>query len=700
MMMSLVARSVVTMTTLRRLPSIAQRVLCRNFSQPKGVFPQNVQQPRTVAQRVFATPFQQLRLLSVIRPEKLQDLYEEADMYPKNAIKQAELLDVLVEQDPSDVIARFESRLYTMNEDCARNYIEALVMTRRIRSKDIAYLFQDIQDSAPGILPSMSNSFNTYNSMGRPSVRPVQDNGMGGQRMSGSSNSNNSDRGFTLPPNDDDTPFTVQIKEPSFRQQLWRFFRTIVIVLLFLSATSQIMEERSLGGLNQQQVRPEVTDTSYTFDDVQGADEAKEELMAVVEFLKNPQKFTRLGGRLPKGVLLMGPPGTGKTLLARAVAGEAGVPFFYCSGSEFDEMYVGVGARRVRDLFEAAKKKSPCIIFMDEIDAVGGRRHSKDQQFLKMTLNQLLVELDGFDQKDAVIVIGATNFPESLDPALIRPGRFDTHVKVPLPDVRGREAILKAHSKKVRLENENDLWALARGTVGFSGAELANVINQAALEASRQQKDTIDLQMLEWAKDKIIMGVERKKAVITNKDRNVTAFHEGGHALCALFAKGAVPVYKATIVPRGNALGMVTQLPVDDTNSLTREEMMARLIVSMGGRAAEEMIFGKDQVTSGASSDVEQATRLAKTMVLKYGMSDKIGPMAFENEDNISDATRHLLETETKSLLDMAMKSAMSILDTHKEEHHRLATALLEYETLTAEEMKIIIAGGKLTKKH
>ncbi|EDQ90630.1 uncharacterized protein MONBRDRAFT_7044 [Monosiga brevicollis MX1] len=437
-------------------------------------------------------------------------------------------------------------------------------------------------------------------------------------------------------------------------------------------------------------------DRQYTFEDVQGADEAKEELMDVVEFLRHPDRFTRLGGKLPKGVLLMGPPGTGKTLLARAVAGEAGVPFFYCSGSEFDEMFVGVGARRVRELFAVAKRKAPCIVFMDEIDAVGSRRSGRDQQYSKMTLNQLLVELDGFNSSDKVIVVAATNFPESLDPALIRPGRFDTHIKVPLPDVRGRQKILETHASKVQLDNKEDLWTIARGTVGFSGAELANLINQAALQASRQQRDSIDLAMLEWAKDKILMGAERKQAVITEKDKAVTAYHEGGHALCALYAPGAVPVYKATIVPRGNALGMVTQLPEDDTNSMTRQQMMARLIVCMGGRAAEEKIFGYDNVTSGASSDVEQATKMARTMVTKYAMSDKVGPMMFDDEDVISNETRALIEQETKRILEEAMAGAVAILTKHEKEHHRLAKALLERETLTADEMRLIIKGKKL----
>lgn len=357
---------------------------------------------------------------------------------------------------------------------------------------------------------------------------------------------------------------------------------------------------------------------------------------------------------------------------------------------------MGVGARRVRELFAAAKRKAPCIIFLDEIDAVGGKRSAKDQQYVKMTLNQLLVDLDGFNQTDGIIVVGATNFPELLDPALTRPGRFDTHIEVALPDLRGRHLILKAHARKMPIDSEESLMKIARGTPGFSGAELANLVNQASLRASRHHSDVISLQDLEWAKDKILMGPERSKAVISEKDRKLTAYHEAGHALCALFAEGAVPVYKATIVPRGKALGMVTQLPEDDTNSVTRREMVSRLVVCMGGRAAEERIFGRDHVTSGASSDLVQATRLAHAMVTRYAMSDKVGPIAVEAEEQLSGDMRKLIEAEELALLKEAMERAHAILSRYEKEHHRLAQALLERETLTADEMRDVVAGRPL----
>lgn len=332
---------------------------------------------------------------------------------------------------------------------------------------------------------------------------------------------------------------------------------------------------------------------------------------------------------------------------------------------------------------------------MDEIDAVGGKRSGKDQQYTKMTLNQLLTELDGFEQGDQIVVIAATNFPEALDPALIRPGRFDTHVKVALPDVRGREKILGVHAKDIPLANSKDLWNIARGTPGFSGAELANILNQAALRASMDKKDTVDMKTLEWAKDKVMMGAERKGAVITEHDLKNTAYHEAGHALCALFTDGAVPVYKATIVPRGNALGMVQQLPEDDTNAMTRKEMEARLVVCMGGRAAEELIFGKANITSGASNDLEQATRLAKAMVTKYAFNEKLGPVSLN--DDASGATAQLIDEEVRKTCQTALDSALALLGNHRKEHDRLARALLEYETLTADEMRTVIKGGVLS---
>ena len=488
-------------------------------------------------------------------------------------------------------------------------------------------------------------------------------------------------------------PIYMMQAEPTFLAQMWRSVRVLGLAFLFMAGLGAMAEERGLskGIMNNPEVQPQM-ETGTKFSDVKGVDEAKGELEEIVEYLRDPDKFTTLGGKLPKGVLLVGPPGTGKTMLARAIAGEAGVPFFYTSGSEFEEMFVGVGARRVRDLFAAAKKTSPCIIFIDEIDAIGGSRNPKDQQYMKMTLNQLLVELDGFKSSEGVIVIAATNFPESLDKALVRPGRFDRHVVVPNPDVKGRSQILESHFKGIKKAADVDLTTIARGTPGFSGADLANLINIAALRAASEGAKAVDMQALEYAKDRILMGAERKSAVISEKNRKLTAYHEGGHALVALYTDGAHPVHKATVVPRGMALGMVMQLPEsDDETSVTRKQLLAKLDVAMGGRAAEELIFGAADVTTGASSDLEQATRLARAMVTKYGMSDLVGQVAIGYEDlatgKISSETRALVESEVKKLLTAAHQRAVGILKAHEKELHTLAKELIEKETLSGRQI-------------
>ncbi|MEK0084305.1 ATP-dependent zinc metalloprotease FtsH [Benzoatithermus flavus] len=449
-----------------------------------------------------------------------------------------------------------------------------------------------------------------------------------------------------------------------------------------------------------------------TFNDVAGIDEAKEELQEIVEFLKNPQKFQAVGGRIPKGVLLVGPPGTGKTLLARAIAGEANVPFFTISGSDFVEMFVGVGASRVRDMFEQAKKHAPCIVFIDEIDAVGRHRGAglgggNDER--EQTLNQLLVEMDGFEANEGVILIAATNRPDVLDPALLRPGRFDRQVVVPNPDVLGREKILNVHIKKVRVGPDVDTKVIARGTPGFSGADLANIVNEAALLAARAGKRMVTMSDFEAAKDKVMMGVERRSMVMSEEEKRLTAYHEAGHAVMAYFSPASDPIHKATIIPRGRALGMVMRLPEGDRISVSREKLEADIAVAMGGRVAEELVFGRNKVTAGAASDIEQATKIARHMVTQWGMSDELGPVGYaENQQeiflghsvtqtkNISEATAQTIDREIRRIVEEGHALARKILSENRHHLDRLAQALLEHETLTGEEINAIMRGEPL----
>ena len=450
-----------------------------------------------------------------------------------------------------------------------------------------------------------------------------------------------------------------------------------------------------------------------TFDDVAGIDEARDELQEIVEFLKDPQKFSRLGGKIPKGALLVGSPGTGKTLLARAIAGEAGVPFFSISGSDFVEMFVGVGASRVRDMFEQAKKNAPCIVFIDEIDAVGRSRgaglgNQNDER--EQTLNQLLVEMDGFEANEGIIIVAATNRPDVLDPALLRPGRFDRQVVVPRPDIDGRVKILKVHMRKVPLAPDVDGRVIARGTPGFSGADLANLVNEAALLAARRGKRLVAMQEFEDAKDKVMMGTERKSMVMTEDEKKMTAYHEAGHAIVSIHEVASDPIHKATIIPRGRALGMVMRLPERDNYSYHRDKMHANLSVSMGGRVAEELIFGYDKVSSGASSDIQYATSLARDMVTQWGMSDAMGPLQYEERQEgylgygmsqrsaMSDETAQKIDAEIRKLVEGGHKRATDLLTEHNNQLHLLANALLEFETLSGEEINQLLETGKFER--
>ena len=501
----------------------------------------------------------------------------------------------------------------------------------------------------------------------------------------------------------------IDEKMPSLFGVLLSWFPMLLLIAVWIFFMRQMQGGRggAMGfGKSKAKLMNEVKG-KVTFNDVAGVEEAKEEVEEVVEFLKDPRKFSRLGGKIPRGCLLVGPPGTGKTLLARAIAGEAGVPFFTISGSDFVEMFVGVGASRVRDMFEQGKKNSPCIIFIDEIDAVGRSRGAglgggNDER--EQTLNQLLVEMDGFDTNEGVIIIAATNRPDVLDPALLRPGRFDRQVVVSLPDIIGREKILKVHSKKISMAPDVNLRTIARGTPGFSGADLANLVNEAALLAARKNKRIVTYLEFEEAKDKVMMGAERRSMVMTEDEKKLTAYHEAGHAIVTINEKAAYPIHKATIIPRGRALGMVMQLPEKDEVSQTREQLHAQMAIAMGGRVAEELIFGDDKVTTGAVSDIEQATKRARAMVMRAGLSKELGPIAYgENEEevflgrsvarqqNMSEETAKKVDAEIKKFVEKGYDRARKVLTEKIDDLHKLAKALLTYETLSGSEIENIV---------
>ncbi|KAG0241148.1 hypothetical protein BGW41_006254 [Actinomortierella wolfii] len=640
-------------------------------------------------------------------------LETEAVANPHNPQAQAEFYKELLKiEDYAALINRVESGKYATSEASLQYYATALARTnqteqivpkilQRLRQQPIvgtdaeatAYsIGQGFRRGAPTLSSPLSEPVaavgaNTTTGGAGAAVGPL------GEALGAAGNKGN--------------PIYVVMDDSKTSKgyMLWRGLRwlgiTVTYAFCILTFLSLVFENSGLlkPAPTQTEFEPSA-DNNVKFSDVHGCDESKQELEEVVEFLRDPNKYNQLGGKLPKGVLLTGPPGTGKTMLARAVAGEAGVPFFFMSGSEFDEMYVGVGARRVRELFAAARARAPSIVFIDELDAIGARRNPKDQTYMKQTLNQLLVELDGFSQTEGVIIIAATNFPELLDKALVRPGRFDRHVSVPLPDVRGRMQILKHHLKNINVAHNVDISVIARGTPGFSGADLANLVNQAAIQASREGVTEVGMKQIEYAKDKILMGVERRSQVVTSESKKLTAYHEGGHALVALFTPGAMPLHKATIMPRGSALGVTVQLPDMDKDSFTRKEYQAQLDVAMGGRVAEEMIFGAENVTSGCSSDIVHATKVARMMVTHYGMSDKVGPVAHTEEDmaTLSTPTKQLIESEIKALIEAAQARATQLLKTHKEELHRLAKALVEYETLTQEEIRRAIEGKPIVR--
>ncbi|KAI8147677.1 peptidase family M41-domain-containing protein [Fennellomyces sp. T-0311] len=652
------------------------------------------QQRRTLSSSTPSTSW--ARSFRFVNHRRLTKLEQDANMFPDDPRRQAALYkEWLRSKNPQALIARFERGNFAHDEECWQAYIAALAQTGQSE-----VILPRIMQKLEATMEAAGAKGSGQQVLPRQVLQQlVASRGYAGKTLS-------VEGGVTLPPGagNKGSPIYVVVEEAR-KYMFWRALRwvgiTLTYALCILTLLSLALENSGLLKTASSQIEYEPSNQQVVrFEDVQGVDEAKQELEEIVQFLRNPQKFTELGGKLPKGVLLTGPPGTGKTMLARAVAGEAGVPFFFMSGSEFDEMYVGVGARRVRELFAAARSKAPSIVFIDEIDAIGSKRNPKDQSYMKQTLNQLLVDLDGFSQTEGVIFIAATNFPELLDKALVRPGRFDRHVNVPLPDVRGRIEILKHHMKSVQVDSAVDVSVIGRGTPGFSGADLANLVNQAAIKATREGCREVTLHHLEFAKDKILMGAERRSAVITDQSKRVTAYHEGGHALVAYYTPGAMPLHKATIMPRGSALGVTIQLPEMDKDSFTKREYMAQIDVCMGGRVAEEMIFGADNVTSGAHSDIVKATDVAKRMVRNYGMSDKIGPISHDDEDMqlLSAPTKQAIENEIKVLVESSEARAKEILTTHRDELDRLAKALIEYETLSYQEIVDVLAGKPVSR--
>jgi ATP-dependent metalloprotease len=610
-----------------------------------------------------------------------------ANNNPGSATAQNAFYSALIRSNmPEIVVERYNTGQFATNSACDNVYKKALQQLGAAESGAIA---KAGGQTAQG--NGMSNE--KLQSIGQAVAARYNGANIGFGARAGSGNGSTTD------------PLYVVVDE-SWGALLFKWVKFILVfgvvcyftLVVFTLVIETLGVMKKAGASQNAETKPELQTTRFA--DVHGCDEAKEELQELVEFLKSPESFSTLGGKMPKGVLLAGPPGTGKTLLARAVAGEAQVPFFYMSGSEFDEVYVGVGAKRVRELFANARSKSPAIIFIDELDAVGSKRHERDAAYAKQTLNQLLTELDGFEQNSGVIIIGATNFPESLDKALTRPGRFDRNVAVSLPDVRGRIAILKHHLRNIKIDVDVDASIIARGSPGMSGAELESIVNQAAVHASKRKATKVSLEDMVWAKDKIMMGAERKSAVIQQKDKIMTAYHEGGHALVALLTDGCDPLYKATIMPRGHALGITFQLPEMDKVSETKKNLEARIDVCMGGKVAEQLIYGDEGVSTGASSDIQQATNLAYHMVTQAGMSELLGNIDLSsNYNRLSSDTKQKIESEVRRIIEAGKDRATKLLTEKRTELDRLANALVEYETLDKAEMEKVIRGEKLPDK-
>lgn len=639
------------------------------------------------------TPFGQIpsqRFLSsgarsAVANKLLATLEDYANKYPDDANFQNRFYKELLRQNMGAIVVdRYQTGQFASNS-----------ATEALYQKAIQTLGGGVGQQ--GFDASLGNSPGLNNHQIQAIGQAVAANSIGGNVGVSRGNTGNGARASPLYVVVEETIGSVIFK---WVKMIMYFGLTMFVILSVLTFVTE-----QFGGLkkmsNKQDNEAKAEHQKVRFSDVHGCDEAKEELQELVDFLKNPDKFSTLGGKLPKGVLLVGPPGTGKTLLARAVAGEAGVPFFFMSGSEFDEIYVGVGAKRVRELFANAKDKSPAIIFIDELDAIGGKRNPRDATYVKQTLNQLLTELDGFEQNTGVIILAATNFPELLDKALTRPGRFDRNVVVGLPDVRGRMAILNHHVKNIRAGPDVDVSRIAQGTPGFSGAELENIVNQAAVHASKAKAQSVSMKDFEWAKDKILMGAEKRSMVISEKEKLMTAYHEAGHALAIMFTQGANKLHKITIMPRGQALGVTSHLPEMDKYSQSMNEYKAQIDVCLGGKVAEDLVYGSEQVTSGVASDLQQATAVAYAMVTQFGMSEKLGNVDLRSNFNqLSPQTKQLVEVEVRRLIEEGRTRVKDLIISKRVELDRLAKALVDYETLDGEEAFKVIKGEALPNRE
>ncbi|EUD69270.1 hypothetical protein C922_00133 [Plasmodium inui San Antonio 1] len=645
------------------------------------------------------------RCFTLLKNERLDRLKREIRYKPNDNFLILQFYKEANVHNPNEVIKHYESNNNIKNESITKEYIKALVYTNKLKYTNLDNIKYDSDPMLYRRLMDESGHSNDVNN-DRSGVYDTgnlnADSGYANMAQSaqrieyGDKKKGVHNEIYSLQI-DPKKPLKVSVVDRS-KRGMWGLLKSTIGFLILVAAASVYLEgvsqnvQKGIGVVNKKIIP--VENVKVTFADVKGCDEVKQELEEIIDYLKNSDKFTKIGAKLPKGILLSGEPGTGKTLIARAIAGEANVPFIQASGSEFEEMFVGVGARRIRELFQAAKKHAPCIVFIDEIDAVGSKRSNRDNSAVRMTLNQLLVELDGFEQNEGIVVICATNFPQSLDKALVRPGRLDKTIVVPLPDIKGRYEILKMYSSKIVLSKDVDLHVLSRRTVGMTGADLNNILNIAAIKCSVEGKKAVDMNSIEQAFDRVVVGLQRKSP-LNEEEKNITAYHEGGHTLVNFYTKGSDPVHKATIMPRGMSLGVTWKIPIADKYSQKIKDVQSEIDILMGGLVSEEIIFGKNNVTTGCSSDLQRATHIAQSLVMNYGVgiNEENISMFLQDKKNISEEMKIKIDKSIQRILLESYNRAKKVLNQHIDELHRVASALVEYETLTSDEIKLAMQG-------